>query len=861
MKLFHKKNEIGTPKPMKKRKKDIRGSITALVVLILVPTIVFEGFLVDLARMKLYGNQAIMTADNYGESVLTIYNNVLKDLYGLFAISSQSKDGSIALDGLEGYIASSFNPSSNVIPFGYIEGVQNLTGNALSFMPGYGLQQRLSSGFRPYKDAKVTLSYEPITSSSLAEQDIFSTQIGDFMRFRVAQALMGGEESLMDAVDMVMGMESNTKAIEKKQDFDEAVENLINHCIKFYENLKILNQYCYNHDARTDGYLMKVAKKATWAYNQIENIAKDSSYKTYRKYEDNKSAIDAAFDHLADLEEGESLSETDQAWINFYNSEYAPDGNARRNALENKINSYISQYEDVLDDPVITFGGYEWYSDELTRYANNVRISYNTLQTAINNLQSTLNDPDVSTQLKDGLQQDINEINTLFENGNSFSAANFTGIASMIQGQTGTNGYNDTQYQRSENHISTMKRQRDAYLNGTAVPGDSTNINYSQYNDFYQVDKYKTLYEKLKEMFEQEQDSEKTAKKKKNAAKSAQKQAANTLKEDETSDARDIPSDIALGKSGRPDLSDTAFWSLIDSASSLFDSNSIATGVNDALLKIYSVVYDTSMFSCRTTNKDGGEDDAEGEEDIETTLTGYALCKEINYLYGAELEYLLGGYKNSDANLSWAKNKIVAFRSIVNFTASYTIKEVNDAINLLSDAVKVVNVALAIALEAALRIAFAMLETAADWKELIDGAGVVVIKTDIDDITSDLSDLIGVSKTDNDSGAFKMDYETYLTVMLIAMTRDDELSKRTGDLISLNISTVENGIKDNETLTSEKWTFKLSEAYTAINATCAVALDFVVLPMSMANMLLGGDTSTLDEIRSTGFKFTVTRGY
>ena len=112
MKLFHKKSETGAPKPMKKRKKDIRGSITALVVLILVPTIVFEGFLVDLARMKLYGNQAIMTADNYGESVLTIYNNVLKDLYGLFAISSQSNDGSTALDALEGYIASSFNPSA-----------------------------------------------------------------------------------------------------------------------------------------------------------------------------------------------------------------------------------------------------------------------------------------------------------------------------------------------------------------------------------------------------------------------------------------------------------------------------------------------------------------------------------------------------------------------------------------------------------------------------------------------------------------------------------------------------------------------------------------------------------------------------
>ena len=168
MKFFSRKQNKGTPMPIKKRKKDIRGSITALVVLILVPTIVFEGFLVDLARMKLYGDQAIMVADNYGESVLTVYNNVLKDLYGLFAISSQNKDGSAELNGMEDFIASAFNPASNVIIFDHGTEYQNMTGTG---------QQARYYGFMPYKDAKVTLSYEPIKSSALSEQDVFSTQI------------------------------------------------------------------------------------------------------------------------------------------------------------------------------------------------------------------------------------------------------------------------------------------------------------------------------------------------------------------------------------------------------------------------------------------------------------------------------------------------------------------------------------------------------------------------------------------------------------------------------------------------------------------------------------------------------------
>ena len=33
--------------------------------------------MVDLARIKLYSNQAVMTADNYGEAVISMYRNSL----------------------------------------------------------------------------------------------------------------------------------------------------------------------------------------------------------------------------------------------------------------------------------------------------------------------------------------------------------------------------------------------------------------------------------------------------------------------------------------------------------------------------------------------------------------------------------------------------------------------------------------------------------------------------------------------------------------------------------------------------------------------------------------------------------------
>ena len=115
---------------------------------------------------------------------------MLKDLYGLFAISSQNKDGSAELNGMEDFIASAFNPASNVIIFDHGTEYQNMTGTG---------QQARYYGFMPYKDAKVTLSYDEIDTSALSEPDVLSTQIGDFMKFRVAQALMDSGSDVIEA--------------------------------------------------------------------------------------------------------------------------------------------------------------------------------------------------------------------------------------------------------------------------------------------------------------------------------------------------------------------------------------------------------------------------------------------------------------------------------------------------------------------------------------------------------------------------------------------------------------------------------------------------------------------------------------
>ena len=69
------------------RRRGSRGIITVFVTLIMVPVVAITGIMVDVSRLKLYSSQAVMAADAYGEVILSEFDNLLKELYGLFSVT------------------------------------------------------------------------------------------------------------------------------------------------------------------------------------------------------------------------------------------------------------------------------------------------------------------------------------------------------------------------------------------------------------------------------------------------------------------------------------------------------------------------------------------------------------------------------------------------------------------------------------------------------------------------------------------------------------------------------------------------------------------------------------------------------
>ena len=826
-------------KKLKFRKNDgSTGSITVLVTLILVPTIFINAFMVDLARLKLYGDQAAMTAYNYGEALLSVYDNVLKDIYGLFAMSN-NKAGEDAVKLLEGYLTSSFNPNSNTISWSHL--------NAL-------LPQTSYSGFMPYESAEVTLSKDNCTGANLANEDVLATQLGDFMRFRIAQAVGDQGSAVIEALETIKNSKADSKAIDQKNDFDEVVGELLEKVRQYYLILETIDKYL--------DYLDNINSKRSAAVKVFQNIGKSDSWRLYYDYMSQKSSVDAAVSHRDNLEEDETLTDEEVRLCKIYD-DYAADPEASRSSLESKMNGAINSLKYSFDSSPIDFDNFESTSNTLSKLAGEISDLYADVSAKQKQLEQTLNSGGLTQSVKEGIEEDIATVNKLFVSGSVYSADTFVKLANHIKT---IKGFNKESKTVANDNITKLESIRDAYLRpDSSAPSMAfgSPIDTSHYNNYYNFTtfkKYNDLYQNLKDIFASTEGSNtKKAESKKEDAEKAKEEAEAELKQNESSDARDIPSSFGMGSD--KELGELTITRLIKTAASYLDAGSLGEGFNDLLLKFYITEYDFSMFSNRTTNV--GEDDEKA-----VTLTGYLICDEINYLNGAELEYLFGGFNSSDKNLTEARNKILAFRAVTNYASTYKIKPINTAIRAISDLAAAVNPLLGVAVAAALRLGITAMETAADWKELKKGGEVVVLKSTVAELTlvrqgsGAIKSLLGDLEDDGGDAekAFKLDYENYLMVMLLFLTTDTDIIRRTGHLICLNVNTVEQGLEPGKELTELK--FKLEEAVTAVKATCSVHLDFVVIPDSMAKAFLSGDDyDTLTSNAKNVYSFTVTRGY
>lgn len=957
------------------RKKE-RGSITVFFTMLLIPIIILVSLFVDLSRVKLYGTQATMMADNYAEGVLSEYDNLLKEMYGLFAVSQTSDK----FKEIKEYAKTSMEINHQHIQYALLKGT-------------FINPEKNYKGFIPYRSEDLVIEdYEKVEKANLRNEKILGSQIADFMKIRIAKVIADmvkrGGNDILETLDMIQKMKPNMDVVNSKKTLDKEVGDVLKRIKEYYEELEKIDEYCekylkglnnnfqnikqeminYVYENNPSGYqeYLDALKEMISMYKEekeeeerkkkeAENQKEDSTPKVSLSKEELEAKLTLEQQKRAEKEKkitnyNEKRKAAEDKFQNMFEAylQLYTDGEAKANNTGKVV---FKDFNDHIDGVKIIVQGKEHGINGLRTIAEEVEKSIKNAKGYLETLDKDLENKNVSPDLKDNMEIELESYRDLLgvpRKGES--EAKYKIYYKELANYVAQNKENNDEFWKSAEKIKTylvegvkkyfldvipeeiekdsefqeimeeFKNERGFQFSKEFIDnfentyhfeeGNGSNngfkkliesrtvlkgaleIEISKYKDFKKEDEYKKLFEDLQKSFMDggENKDLKNFEKDMKQLKEDKEKELKEMKED--AEDKNIPETIPLYPS------ESEKGGSIDIFGSMGELNKDVLDM--ALTKIYTIFYDFEMFSDRVDKHrydskglslgDCGKveisTDKEGKKTGKTssfkTLTGFDKTK-INYFFGGEMEYLIGGNRNLRENLNSVRNTISLFRAAMNFASSYTVKEVNTAINSASAAASALP-PLAVAIQLGARGGFAAIESLDDWNKLKKGCSVPVLKLKMGETSAGSlivdkvpKSVAGKGKHISNASAkenfnISLDYKQYLTIMLLIGRTTETIINRTGDLIMVNLN-YKGGEGD---LTNPN--FKLEEAVTAVKGTTEVGMKFFMLPDGFAGRKsqdksyenLGtltkrtiekGTYEKMKEFEGNKYKFSVIRGY
>lgn len=215
-------------------KKKVRGSISLLLVAILLPTMMFSALMVDISRLNLAKSMVSSAGDVALNSALADYDTVLKDVYGLFSITQTDEDW-------EEHIRRYFEET--LVGQGVVS--EEDAGDYVSMLLGSLAEYLVTDGNTPVNFLDMSIdgfTANGVEGSSLSESEIMKKQIVEYMKYRgpyeFGMSFLDGLKAFEKVEDQSSVVEVKVKTQEKTQDVSDA-------CRELYKNI-------YAYDAEYD---------------------------------------------------------------------------------------------------------------------------------------------------------------------------------------------------------------------------------------------------------------------------------------------------------------------------------------------------------------------------------------------------------------------------------------------------------------------------------------------------------------------------------------------------------------------------------------------------------------------------------
>jgi len=200
----------------------IRGSVSIMLAVLMLPVYTFAGAVADGARVYSAEQTASEAADLAANAALASYDDVLKNVYGLFAMSQDE-------DELSRNLYNYFNETVSCLPLGDDGSVSSLLGKAASYFSAPNSEYRDLIGL-----STEYFSADPVESAVIAEPAVMKNQIVEYMKY-IGPVSLG--KGFLAKAGVLSDFKKHNKVVEAKIKYEESLSDIRDLCDSAYKSI------------------------------------------------------------------------------------------------------------------------------------------------------------------------------------------------------------------------------------------------------------------------------------------------------------------------------------------------------------------------------------------------------------------------------------------------------------------------------------------------------------------------------------------------------------------------------------------------------------------------------------------------
>ncbi len=205
-----------------------KGAVSIFLVIILVPMLTVSSIMVDSSRIKLGKAMAESAGDLTLNTALTNYDSLLKEVYGLFAMSQNEED---LTANLEAYFKKSIMASK--LSEGEAEG---FTDEIMASLKSRFFEDKPDGDFSDFMKINFSnFQAEKIENSQLSNPSVLKREIVEFMKYRAPISMGLG---FIQSIKSFNNIEKKNDVVDKKTKYYDKQSDVMKKCKDLYDDIK-----------------------------------------------------------------------------------------------------------------------------------------------------------------------------------------------------------------------------------------------------------------------------------------------------------------------------------------------------------------------------------------------------------------------------------------------------------------------------------------------------------------------------------------------------------------------------------------------------------------------------------------------